>query len=54
MAKSYEELLADMTGIIAKIYEKGFDKGYEQGKFDQRMETAFEDVKRVVNEEATR
>src|SRR5690625_2757452 len=51
MTKSYEELLADMTGIIAKIYEKGFDKGYEQGKFDQRMETAFEDVKRVVNEE---
>src|SRR5690625_1784621 len=51
MTKSYEELLADMTGIIAKIYEKGFDKGYEQGKFDQRLETAFEDVKRVVNEE---
>lgn len=51
MTKRYEELLADMTGIIAKIYEKGYDKGYEQGKIDQRMETAFEDVKRVVNED---
>lgn len=34
MTKSYEELLADMTEIIAKVYEKGYDKGYEQGKFD--------------------
>lgn len=51
MTKRYEELLADMTGIVAKIYEKGYDKGYEQGKFDQRMEVAFEDVKRVVNED---
>lgn len=51
MTKRYEELLADMTGIVAKIYEKGYDKGYEQGKFDQRLETSFEDVKRVVNED---
>ena len=39
MTKSYEELLADMTGIIAKIYEKGYDKGYEQGKFDAEMDS---------------
>ena len=54
MTKSYEELLADMTGIIAKIYEKGYDKGYEHGKFDHQMEKAFEDVSRVVNEEAAK
>lgn len=51
MTKSYEELLADMTGIIAKIYEKGYDKGYEHGKFDHQMEKAFEDVSRAVNED---
>src|SRR5690625_4761850 len=38
MTKSYEELLADMTGIIAKIYEKGYDNGYEQGKFDAQLD----------------
>src|SRR5690625_892607 len=42
MTKSYEELLADMTGIIAKIYEKGYDNGYEQGKFDAVMDSAIE------------
>lgn len=38
MTKSYEELLTDMTEIIAKIHDKGYDKGYQQGKFDAEME----------------
>lgn len=37
MTKSYEELIADMTQIIAQVHERAFGIGYEQGRFDAEM-----------------
>src|SRR5690625_3104737 len=47
----YEDLEELLKDGITQFKIKAYGEGYEQGKFDQRMETAFEDVKRVVNEE---
>jgi|SRR5690625_3922047 len=48
---SYDELSEHVTEAIAELKRKAYGEGYEQGKFDQRMETAFEKVGRLVNEE---
>src|SRR5690625_4916707 len=48
---TYGELSKHVEKAVAALRRKAYEEGYVQGKFDQRMETAFEDVKRVVNEE---
>lgn len=48
---NYDELSEHITEAMKELRRRAYGMGYEQGKFDQRMETAFDDVKRVVNEE---
>lgn len=54
MTKSYEELIADMSQIIAQVHERAFGMGYEQGKaeilqpFKEAAEKLAEDSRKIT------
>ncbi len=46
---NYDELSKHVTEAIVELKLKAYEEGYEQGKFDQRMETAFDKVVEITN-----
>lgn len=46
--KAYEKAVDNMDELSRALRRKAYAKGYEQGRFDQRMKTAYEDVAEMV------
>lgn len=46
---SYDDLIDYATEVITEIRRRAYGEGYEQGKFDQRMDSAFNDVAEITN-----
>lgn len=46
---SYDDLIDYATEVITEIRRRAYGEGYEQGKFDQRMDSAFNDVAKITN-----
>src|SRR5690625_4445998 len=46
---SYDDLIDYATEVITEIRRRAYGEGYEQGKFDQRMDSAFNEVAKITN-----
>lgn len=46
---TYGELTEQLAKVTVEIRRRGFKEGYEQGKFDQRMDTASNAVAKIAN-----
>lgn len=46
---SYDDLIGYATEVITEIRRRAYGEGYEQGKFDQRMDSVFDEVAKITN-----